>query len=74
MVIYQFNCFCEDSFVGMTLRQFDKLIKEHNPKSIVEFCKMINKENKCKRVVNFWKISAIAEYLVNNPDCASNYS
>ena len=23
MVVYQFNCFCEDSYVGMTSRQFD---------------------------------------------------
>ena len=35
---------------------------------------MSNKENKSKRVVNASKISVIAEHLLNNPDCASNYN
>ena len=48
MVVDQFNCFCEDSYVGMTSRQFDKRIKEHIPKSIDEFCKISNN----LRVVN----------------------
>ena len=46
MVVYQFNCFCEDSYVGMTSRQFGKRIKEHIPKSIDEFCKTCSKKNK----------------------------
>ena len=73
MVGYQFICFCEDSYVGMTSRQFGKRIKEHIPKSIEEFCKTSNKENKSIRVVNALKRSAIVKYLVNNLDCASNY-
>ena len=72
MVVYQFNCFCEENYVGMTSRQFGKRIKEHIPKSIDEFCKTSNKESKSIRVVNATKISAIAEHLVNNLDCASN--
>ena len=48
MVVDQLNCFCEDSYVGMTSRQFDKRIKEHIPKSIDEFCKISNN----LRVVN----------------------
>ena len=74
MGVYQFNCFCEDSYVGMTSRQFGKRIKEHFTKSIEELCKMNNKENKSVRVVNAFKISAIAENLVNNSNCASNYN
>ena len=35
---------------------------------------MSNKENKSKIVVNVSERSDIAEYLVNNPDCANNYS
>ena len=58
----------------MTSRQFGKRIKEHVPKSIQEFCKMSNKENKSVRVVNASKRSAIAEHLVNNSNCASNYN
>ena len=33
---------------------------------------MSNNKNKSKRVVNASKRSAIAEHLVNKPDCASN--
>ena len=74
MVVYQFICFCEDNYVGMTLRQFGKRIKEHIPKSIDELCKMSNKKSKSIRVVNATKRSAIAEHLVNNFECASNYN
>ena len=41
--------FCEDSNVGMTSRQFGKKVKEHVLKSIEEFCKKSNKENKSVR-------------------------
>ena len=58
----------------MTSRQLGKRIKEHVPKSIEDFCKMTNKENKSVRVVNASQRSAIAEHLVNNSDCASNYN
>ena len=73
MVVYQFNCFCEDRYVDLTSRQFGKRIKEHIPESIDKFFKMINEENKSKRVVNASKKSFITEHLVNNSDCASNY-
>ena len=58
----------------MTSKQFGKRIKEHIPKSIDEFCMMSNKKSKSIRVVNATKRSAIAEHLVNNLDCASNYN
>ena len=74
MVVYQYNCFCEASYVGMTSRQFGKRIKERIPKSVDEFCKMSNKKSKSIRVVNASERSAIAENLVNNLDCASNYN
>ena len=74
MVVYQFNCFCEDDYIEMTSRQFGKRIKEHVPKSIEEFCKMSDKENKTVRMVNASKRSAIAEHLINNDNCASNYN
>ena len=35
---------------------------------------MGNKENKSNRVLNATKQFAIAEHLVKNIDCASNYS
>ena len=58
----------------MTSRQFGKRIKEHVPKSIEAFCKMSNKENKAVIMVNASKRSAIAENLINNSNCASNYN
>ena len=74
MVVCQFNCFCEDRYVGMTSRQFGKRMKKHITKSIDEFYKMSNKENKSTSQVNASKGSAVAEHLVNNSDCASNYN
>ena len=74
MVVYQFNCFCEDSYVCRTSRQFRKKIKKYIPKCIDEFCKISDKKNKSKRVTNASKTSATAEHLVNNCDCASNYN
>ena len=62
MVVYQFNCFHEDSYVGMFSRQFGKGIR----KSIDEFCKTSNKENKSIRVINASKRSAIAEQYYYN--------
>ena len=74
MVFYQFNFFCEDSYVGMTPRQFCKRINKNVPKSIERFCKMSIKEIKSVGVVNASKRSATAEHLVNNINCASNYN
>ena len=54
-------------------RQFGKRIKEHIPKSIDEFCTS-NEKSKSIRVVNATKRSAIAQHLVNNLNCASNYN
>ena len=39
-----------------------------------QFCKISDKENNSVRVVNASKTSAIAEHLVNNSNCASNYN
>ena len=47
-----------------TLRQFGKRIKEHVSKSIDEFLKTSNKENKSIRLINASKRSAIAEHLL----------
>ena len=61
MVVYQFNCFCEASYVGMTSRRFGKRIKEHILKGIDEFC-MSKKKTISIRVINASKISAIAKH------------
>ena len=71
MVVYQFNCFCEDSYFDTTSRQFGKRVKEHIRKTIDEFSKMYNKENNSKTVVNASQRSVIAEHLIKKPNCAS---
>ena len=74
MVVYQFDWFYEASYVGMTSRQFNERKKDHIPKSINEFYKIGSKECKFEIVVNASKKSSVAENLVNNCYCASNYS
>ena len=58
----------------MTSWQFGKKVKEHDPKSIEEFFKISDKENKFVKVVNASKRFAIAEHLVNNSGCSSSYN
>ena len=74
MIDYQFNCFSEDSYVGMTSRHFGNRIIEHIPKSINEFCKTSNKKSKSIRVVNASQRSAIAEHLEYNCDCECKHN
>ena len=42
------SSFCEDSYIGITSRQFGKRIKEHILKCIDKLCKTSKKENKSK--------------------------
>ena len=74
MIVYKFNCFSEDSYVGMTSRNFGNIIIEENQKSFNEFCKMSNKESKSIRVVNASQRSTIAEHLEYNCDCKCYYN
>ncbi len=77
MVIYQFNCYCENSYIGLTTRQLKKRVKEHVPACIDKFLKISEekeKENKSVKVMNAVKRSAVAEHLVFNQKCAENYN
>ena len=44
IIVYQYNCFCKDSYVGMTWRQFGKIIKESILKSTVTFVQWVIKK------------------------------
>ena len=44
MLVYQFKCFCDDSNIEMTSRQFGKWIKEHIPIKIEGVFKTGNKK------------------------------
>ena len=73
MVIYQYNCCCTASYIGLTTRQLRKRIKEHIPKSLESFCCLENKDIIPAKVLNVAKRSSIAQHLINNPTCANNY-
>ena len=73
MIIYQYNCCCTASYIGLTTRQLRKRIKEHIPKSLESFCCLDNKDIIPAKVLNVAKRSSIAQHLINNPTCANNY-
>ena len=41
MVVYQFNCFCEDSYSRMTSNKFGKRIKKTFKKVLMGFVKLV---------------------------------
>ena len=73
MIIYQYNCCCTASYIGLTTRQLRKRIKEHIPKSLESFCCLDNKDIIPAKVLNASKRSSIAQHLINNPTCANSY-
>ena len=74
MLVYQYDCFCKATYIGMTSRQLIKRVKEHVPKSVESYCNSEEKECKSTQVLNALKRSSIAEHLVNHPNCANNYN
>ena len=74
MVIYQFYCYCDNSYIGLTKRQPKKSVKEHIPVCVEKFLKKSEKDNKPVKVLNAIKRSAIAEHLVLNHSCAENFN
>ena len=74
MLVYQYDCFCKATYIGMTSRQLIKRVKEHVPKSVESYCNSEEKERKSTQVLNALKRSSIAEHLVNHPNCANNYN
>ena len=76
MVIYQFDCYCDNSYIGLTTRQLKKRVKEHIPVCVEKFLNKSEKEkdNKSAKVLNAIKRSAITEHLVLNHICAQNFN
>ena len=76
MVIYQFDCYCDNSYIGLTTRQLKKRVKEHIPICVEKFLNKSEKEkdNKSVKVLNAIKRSAITEHLVSNHICAQNFN
>ena len=71
-IVYEFNCFCERSYIGQTSRHFKTRIKEHLPAYVLKF---IEEEPQIKTTAtkNAAKRSSIAEHLINNRDCTRKH-
>ena len=67
-VVYRYNCFCERSYIGQISRHLRTRIKEHVPKCVKDFIEGKN-NNKTKALINATRKSAIADHLVNYPNC-----
>ena len=48
MVIYQFECYCDNSYISPTSRQLNKRVKEHIPTLVEKFLRISEKEKEKK--------------------------
>ena len=76
MVISQFDCYCDNSYIGLTTRQFKKRVKEHIPTCVDKFLRSSKKEkeNKYVKMLNAAKRFAITEHLVNNQSYTGTFN
>ena len=66
-VIYKYRCHCDSVYVGRTSQRFHIRRDQHVTKSLRTWMQTgVNKPTN--------RGSAIAEHLLNNPECANNYS
>ena len=72
MVIHQFDCFCEASYIGITSRKLGKRVKQHM--SIELICISEEKESKLTQVLNALTFSSVVEHLLIHPTRANNYN
>ena len=66
-LIYSFRCTCGLQYIGRTGQRLDARVKQHVPTKI-QF------GNYFADHINNTYVSAIAEHLINNRECASTYS
>ena len=66
-LIYSFKCICGLQYIGRTNQRLDARIKQYVPTKI-------RLGNYFADHINNTYGSSIAEYLINNRDCASSYS
>ena len=66
-VIYKFKCHCDSVYVGRISQRFHIRRDQHVTKSLRTWMKTgLNKPTN--------RSSAVAEHLINNSECANNYS
>ena len=77
-VIYEFSCHCDSRYVGRTSQRLQDRIKQHVPKWIrqrVATSQRSQPERSCKRQRTMPECdSAIGQHLLQNEQCAANYS
>jgi hypothetical protein len=67
-LVYRFSCHCGSGYIGRTSRRLKLRIKEHEPAAMFTMPAAVQSTNVSREK------SAIADHLINNPDCLSNYS
>ena len=76
-VVYEFSCRCEARYVGRSTQRLADRIKQHIPTSIRKKNTTIREQPPpmCKNSNSKMKSdSAIAQHLIENPECAKTYS
>ena len=73
MVIYKFECYFDNSYIGLTTIQLTIRVKDHILACIDNFLKLAQKEKKSNKITNAVKKSAIAEHLVNNQSFSESF-
>ena len=79
-IVYQFLCHCDSRYVNRTSHRLQPRIKQHVPKTILQG--HISQDQStlarsCKPIRSFeaeTPFSAIAQHLIQNPTCASEYN
>ena len=75
MVIYQFKCCCDNSYVGKTKRRIKARIREHVPKCVKDFIQ--NPSGDYKDNIKLCRAagrSSITQHLLENKQCGINYN
>ena len=68
-VIYNFKCHCNSEYVGRTSKRFHQRRDEHVPPKIRKW--MLDPTSRKPQATYF---TAIGDHLIQNPQCAQNYS
>ena len=75
MVIYQFKCCCDSSYVGRTKRRFIVRMKEHVPKCVEEFIQgpQVAPYTNNIKLVRAARKSSVAQHLLENKECGKSF-
>ena len=74
--IYQLNCCCDNSYIGLTTRQLKKRFEYYTHASVEKFLRIFkyDKENKYVKIIKAVKRSDTAEHLVFDQSFAEKFN